>query len=73
MSNLSKSLFQFFHSEKQVLIQRVILEDDDMAKAKDDPLRKLLIKLHMLKRGSVVLEWELRVFGLHYLSHCTLI
>jgi len=36
-----------------------------MAEAEDDPLGKLLLKLHKLKRGPVELEWELRVFGLH--------
>ena len=36
-----------------------------MAKAEDEPLGKLLTKLHKLKRGPVVLEWELRLFGLY--------
>ena len=30
---------------------RVIHEDDEMTEAKDDPLGKLLLKLHKLKRG----------------------
>jgi len=37
-----------------------------MAEAEDDPLGKLLLKLHKLKRGPIELEWELRVFGLYY-------
>jgi len=41
------------------------IEDDDMAEVEDEPLEKLLTKLHKLKIGLVVLEWELRVFGLH--------
>jgi len=45
--------------------QRVIRENDDMAEAEDEPLGKLLTKLHKLKRGPVVLKWELKVFGLH--------
>jgi len=36
--------------------QHLIREDDDMAKAEDEPLGKLLTKLHKLKRGPVVLE-----------------
>ena len=65
--NLSKSLFQSTHPEKQSIQRpRVICEDDEMAKAEDDPLGKLLLKLHKLKRGPVELERELRVFGLHF-------
>jgi len=36
-----------------------------MAEAENDPLGKLLLKLHKLKKGPVEVEWELRVFGLH--------
>jgi len=36
-----------------------------MAEGEDDPIGKLLLKLHNLKKGLVKLEWELRVFGLH--------
>jgi len=36
-----------------------------MVEAEDEPLGKLLTKLHKLKRGMIVLELELRVFGLH--------
>jgi len=43
-----------------------ICEDDDMAKVESDPLGKLLTKLYKLKRGPIVLEWELRVFIFHY-------
>jgi len=46
--------------------QRVIREDDDTVEAEDEPVGKLLTKLHKLKRGVIVLEWESRVFGLHY-------
>jgi len=36
-----------------------------MAEAEDDPLEKLLLKLHKFKRGPTELECELRVFDLH--------
>ena len=52
MSYLSKSLFQSSRPKKQsVRRSRVIREDDDMVEEKDDHLGKLLLKLHMLKRG----------------------
>jgi len=51
--------------------QRVICEDDDMAKVEDEPLGKLLTILHKLKRGLVVLEWELEYLASIVMSHCT--
>jgi len=45
-----------------------------MAKAEDDPLGKLLKKLNRLKKGLIMLELKVRVFGLQPLmSHFTLI
>jgi len=44
------------------MCQPVIHENDGMAKPEDDPLGKLLMKLNMLNKGLLVLEWELRLF-----------
>lgn len=48
--------------------QPFVQKDDDMTEAKNEPLEKLVTKLHRLNKGPVELGWELRVFRLsaHY-------
>ncbi|KOM55197.1 hypothetical protein LR48_Vigan10g108900 [Vigna angularis] len=42
----------------------VIDEDDEMTEAEDDPLSKLMTRLPRLKRATLELYLDLRVFGL---------
>ncbi|BAT88736.1 hypothetical protein VIGAN_06152200 [Vigna angularis var. angularis] len=55
---------QFTRPQKQPIHDTVIHEDDDMAEAEDDPISKLVTKLPRLKKASLQLYWDLRVFGL---------
>ncbi|KAG2397288.1 uncharacterized protein HKW66_Vig0144760 [Vigna angularis] len=54
----------FTRPQKQPIHDTVIHEDDDMAEAEDDPISKLVTKLPRLKKASLQLYWDLRVFGL---------
>ncbi|KOM31455.1 hypothetical protein LR48_Vigan01g101000 [Vigna angularis] len=54
----------FTRPQKQPIHDTVIHEDDDMAEAEDDPLSKLMTKLPRLKKASLELYWDLKVFGL---------
>ncbi|KAG2380540.1 uncharacterized protein HKW66_Vig0249480 [Vigna angularis] len=54
----------FTRAQKQPIHDTVIHEDDDMAEAEDDPISKLVTKLPRLKKASLELYWDLRVFGL---------
>ncbi|KOM49763.1 hypothetical protein LR48_Vigan08g059000, partial [Vigna angularis] len=54
----------FTRPQKQPIHDTVINEDDDMAKAEDDPLSKLMTKLPRLKKAPLEIYWDLRVFGL---------
>ncbi|KOM55894.1 hypothetical protein LR48_Vigan10g178600 [Vigna angularis] len=58
------SYLQFTRPQKQPIHDTVIHEDDEMAEAEDDPLSKLMTKLPRLKKASLELYWDLRVFGL---------
>ncbi|KOM47206.1 hypothetical protein LR48_Vigan07g091000 [Vigna angularis] len=54
----------FTRPQKQSIHDTVIHEDDDMAKAEDDPLSKLMTKFPRLKKAPLELYWDLRVFGI---------
>ncbi|KAG2380473.1 uncharacterized protein HKW66_Vig0172520 [Vigna angularis] len=53
----------FTRPQKQPIHDTVIAEDDEMVEAEDDPLSKLMTKLPRLKKASLELYWDLRVFG----------
>ncbi|KAG2396885.1 uncharacterized protein HKW66_Vig0231610 [Vigna angularis] len=55
---------QITRPQKQPIHDTVIHEDDEMAEAEDDPISKLVTKLPRLKKASLELYWDLRVFGL---------
>ncbi|KOM34904.1 hypothetical protein LR48_Vigan02g105400 [Vigna angularis] len=54
----------FTRPQKQPIHDTIIHEIDEMAEAEDDPLSKLMTKLPRLKKASLELYWDLRVFGL---------
>ncbi|KOM41019.1 hypothetical protein LR48_Vigan04g121700 [Vigna angularis] len=51
--NLLWQDIQFIRPQKQPMHEPIIVEDDDMAEAEDDPLAKLMTKLPKMNRGPV--------------------